>query len=293
MLNLAARRSYPVGLPLFLALLVGLCGPCLAAPTVEDAAPPKNVEQPAGEGAENGAAEAPEEGATPKPTVDPKAAEEACKKAVATLGSGDVSSVEALPESERMALLTGPTGVRVLTCLAIAKDDKSRCDLLEGDAKKACLDQWQVGRELKNVPKEKMKGQLLYRTCASNSGGANCNLLREAVDSGNADKCNGLEDAARRAFCAAVASGDVKKCNAVPEGPQRAYCAAFTTDDASHCPKDIPDCIAMARGFAALKKGGGLEGFQDIDATIAAASVGTKACNALLSELEKSCGGDE
>lgn len=261
---------------------------------MEDTAPAKEQPEQAGEGAGEGAPaeEAAEDAVTPEPTVDAKAAEEACKKAAAGLRTGDASAVEALDETQRKALLGSSTGVKALTCLAIAADDKSRCDLLEDDAKKACLDQWKLGRELKGVPKEEVKAQLLYRTCVSNSTGVNCDLLRDAVKSGDPERCKDLDDAARRAFCAAVAGGNIKECGNVPEGAERAYCEAFATDDASRCPKEAPDCIAMARGFAALKKGG-LEGFKDIDATIAAAAMGTKVCDGLLGELEKSCSSEE
>jgi hypothetical protein len=276
----------------FLFLLAGVFGPCLAAPTGADPAAPEN---PAGEAGEKGAAEADETPGltgTPEPTVDPKAAEEACKKSVAGLRTGDFSALEALPENERNALLSGPTGVRVLTCLAIGEDNKSRCDLLEEDAKKACLDQWNLGSELRKVPREQMKAQLLYRACVSSSGGADCELLREAVGTGDAAKCKDLKDASRRTICTAIASGDAKKCDGVKESAERAYCAAFATDDATRCPKEATDCIAMARGFAAIRKGG-LDTFRDIDATIAAATLGTKACGALLDEAQKSCSKDE
>jgi hypothetical protein len=291
MTKCVACSSYAIGIILSLFVVAGTCGPCLASPTTEDPAP----EQPAGEGAEEGApaAEAaPEEASTREPTVDPKAAEEACKKTVAGLRSGDFSALEALPENERNALLSGPTGVNVLTCLAIAEGNKSRCDSLSEDSKKACLEQWKLGTELKGVPKEKVKAQLIYRTCTSNSPDMNCDVLRKAIGAGDATRCKELKEASRRDFCAAVATGDAKKCDTLPQGAERAYCAAFAADDASRCPKEAPDCIAMARGFAALKKGG-LEAFQDIDATIAAAAMGTKACGALLGDLESSCNRDE
>lgn len=290
MSTLVTRSRHLLWITLFLFFLVGAGAPCVAAPTSEDSAPAKGMpDEPAGGEKATPAAEGAEAGPTAVPTVDEKAAEEACKKAVAGLRSGDFSGLDALPEGDRKALLSGPTGANVLTCLAIAEGNKDRCDSLAEDAKKGCLDQWKLGSELKNVPKEQIKAYFVYKSCSFNTDAAKCNVLRDAVGSGSAEKCASLAEAPYRAFCSAVATGDATKCESMPQGAERAYCAAFSADDASRCPKDSSDCIAMARGFAALKKGG-LEAFKDIDATIAAAVMGTKACEALLGELEESCG---
>jgi hypothetical protein len=186
-------------------------------------------------------------------------------------------------------LLAGAAGIDAISCLAVADDNEKHCDLLGEDAKKACVDQWKVGRELKGLPKEKVKAQLMYRTCASNSPNMNCDVVREAIGEKDAAKCKNLKEASQQTFCNAVVAGDAKKCDAIPAGPERDYCAAFAADDPGRCPKNATDCIAMASGFAALKKGG-LEGFANIDARIAAASMGPKACANLLASLDEACG---
>jgi hypothetical protein len=276
-------------------VLVGGSAPGLAAPNAEDAGASKGApqEKAGGEAAGKGTP-APQGGAegdaTPTPTVDPKVAEESCKTAVAKLRSGDFSALESLPENQRKAILARSNAIDVLTCLAVADGKESHCDPLEEQAKKACKEQWKLGRELKGLSKEKVKAHLLYRTCASNSPDMDCALVRDAMGNGNAAKCKELKEPAKQTFCAALVTGDARKCD-VLQGVERAYCSAFASDDSSHCPKESPDCIAMARGFAALKKGG-LEGFADIDARIAAASMGTKACATLVSNLEGTCSKD-
>ena len=290
MLKLSLDRSFLVGI-VCLACLVAFGGIAVAAtPGKGEAAAEEKAEPAAGEGGDEATAgkEEAEEAPTPDPEAERKAAEEACKEALEGLRSKDVSALQALTVEERNTLLAGPTGVSAITCLAIGNADKSLCDLLDGDAKRACLDQWAVGSELTGLPKEQIKAQLLFRSCSANSTGPHCEVLRQAVNEGSSEKCQELEDPSHRAFCTAVASGDASKCEAIPAGSERAYCAAFASDDPSKCPKDSVDCIAMANGFAALKKGG-LEVFQDIDATIAAAALGSKACDALVDKLLESC----
>lgn len=297
MVSIVFGRSHLVGMVFTLAFALVGAGSAVAAPSVEGDSAPKNAEAAAEKpDAEEGAAgekgSAGEEGAVEGPTPDlaaeKKAAEEACKKAVDGLRSKSLSDLEGMTEAGRGGLLAGPTGVGAVTCLAIAHGDKNHCNLLEGDAKRACVDQWATVAELQGVAKEQIKGQLLFLTCSSNAGGPHCEVMRQAVNEGSAEKCQEIENASNRALCSAVASRDASKCDGVTAGVERAYCAAFASDDPSRCPPDATDCIAMARGFAALKSGG-LEAFQDIDASLAAAVLGSKACDHLLDKLVGTC----
>lgn len=288
MSKLALRHWLLIGI---VCLLFGGGGIVLAAPSAElGAAPKEAAASEGGDEAEAGEAAAGEEGEGSAPDLEAerKAAEDACKASIEGLRKNDAAALKATSDEERARLFAGSTGVSAVTCLAIANGDKSLCDLLSGDARKACLDHSDVGAALKGVAKEEIKGQLLFLSCSTGSSGPHCEVLRQAVNEGSAEKCQALEDPSYRAFCSAVATREAAKCSSIPDGAQRSYCEAYAADDPAKCASDSQDCIAMAKGFAALKKGG-LESFRDIDATIAAPALGSKACDALVDKVLEVC----
>jgi len=265
-------------------------GDSAPAPTVSanSAAP---APPPGEKGAGGGLPAAAETDKTPQPvaapTVDLKAA---CKKTVATLGSGDLSAVEALPSDKRGAFLQDSKTGKVFACLAIADDNKRYCEALPQERRDECLHQWQLLHDLKSQPKASLKSILLYQSCLSHEAKEDCEKLREAITAGDDAKCKAMSKAPSRDFCAAVATGDAKRCQGLPQGAQREYCTALATNDPARCPKESEDCTTLVRGLAKKK---GLEGFQDIDPTLAAAAKGRSACTALLATLEGSCAAEQ
>jgi hypothetical protein len=229
---------------------------------------------------------------TPGPTEQPTATSEGCKKILRNLAPGGLSALNSVAPQKREAIMGSPAGVRLMTCLAVAGDDSHSCNALSAEQKAQCLSDQEALRELKGMPKEAMKGHLMYRVCMQGSPEAACDKLREAITAGDVAKCGDFKKASFRTFCEALASGDAKKCDALPEdasdGPDRGTCAAFTSEDGGKCPKDSPDCVKLANSFAAIKKQG-LGGFQESDPALTAARGGKQACAAIAKELESLC----
>jgi hypothetical protein len=291
MLKLWLRSLYTAAMVLVL-LLGGTYAPCRAAPVESGSEEKAGTSKGSAEKASGGAEQAPAAEGTPEaeqaPEADAKASlADACKKAAADLGSGDLS-LKALSSEKREALVQDQKAGKVFTCLAIADDDKSHCDHLAKQQKEECLTQWEIARELKGVPKERAKSAIIYRACVANAPKAECEKVRDAIVSGDATKCQGLSKGLSPDFCGALATGDATKCDALPAGGERDACPAYVTDDPKRCPKDSGDCPLVVATFAKLRKEG-LGGLQDIDATLAAASKGRPACTTLLSDLERFC----
>ncbi len=185
-----------------------------------------------------------------------------------------------------------PAGVRLIACLTVAGNDNRSCDALSAEQKAQCLSDREALRELKEIPKEAIKGHVLRRLCVQGFPEAECDKAKAAITAGDAAKCEGLQDSSFRTFCESVASGDAKKCDALPEassgGPDRATCIAFTNEDGRHCKKDDSDCVKLANSFAAIRKQG-LDGFQGDDPALIAARGGKQACAPLAKELESLC----
>jgi hypothetical protein len=263
--------------------------PAAAAPAAEGAAPATAAAAPAGGKVEPTPAQEP-----PEATLEPTQPPDSCRKTLADLGAGDRSALELFPPQKRAQILGAPAGMRLVACLAIAQDDSRFCDALPDERKIECLQDREVMGELKSLPKEGVKGYLIHRLCVQGSPQAECDKIKAAIDTRDAARCKGLADSAFQAFCEALASGDVKKCDPLPrdasKGPDRGLCAAYTTDDSSHCRKDSPDCIKLAKTFATAKKEG-LEGFATSDPAVAAARQGKAACAPLVKELESLCAG--
>lgn len=281
----ARRPARAAAFALF--VLSGLAGgPCAAAPAAST--PAAAAEKPTGASTDPTAQSTPETGQTPEPTVDGAAL---CKQAVARLASGDLESLDSGASSLR-SLMGSAAAVQVMTCLAVANNNGRFCDALPEQGKQNCTAQSEFLRELKNVPKETIKAQVFYRLCLTGTPKAekaDCDRVREAMISGNASACQSLSTAEQRDFCAGLATGDPKKCSSMADAAQREFCAAFMTDDASRCPKDAEHCRYMVRAIATLRK----EGFgsdNDLDPIVAAVGKGKRACEPLLTDLERACG---
>lgn len=229
---------------------------------------------------------------TPAPTAEPTQSSEACQKILTDIGAGDRAALESFSSQTRARILGTPTGMRLVSCLAVAEDDSRFCDALPEDRKAECLQDREVMRELKSLPKEGLKPHIIHKLCMQGSPKAECDKIKAAMTSGDAGKCKDVADASFRTFCEGLASGDAKKCDALPRdssnGPDRGLCAAFVTDDSSRCRKDSPDCIKLAQTFATAKKEG-LEGFRTSDPAVAAARKGKEACAPLVAELKRLC----
>lgn len=216
------------------------------------------------------------------------AAQTACKAALKGLAEGDIKALDALGSAEREAILAESAAVRTLACLAIADDSARYCDILPDKRKKECVDHWTAVRQFKGVPREELKGRMLYQMCTSTAEKADCDVLKDAIAAKQAGKCAGMSQPPLRGYCEAVVTSDPKKCASMPEGPQRSYCAAIATDDPSQCPKDSEDCNALTKSFASLKTQGA-ESLAGIDPTLAAATGGKKVCASLATQLEPHC----
>lgn len=269
---------------LVLFLFCSAYRPCAAGAAEPVSEPKAGAGGTAAEKAGGSAAQATPGGAQ-TPQVDADALKTACKQAVTDLGTGDVG-LKALPDTKRTTVIQHQSATRLFTCLAIAEDKSARCDALPKQGKGECAAQFQVARELKGVPKERVKAQLIYRSCLPNAAKADCEAARDAIMAGDPAKCKGAKGV-NPDFCAALASGDAAKCGAL-QGAERDLCSAYVTEDPKRCPKDSGDCQLVVSTFAKLKKEG-LDGMQDIDPTLAAVSKGKAACAPLMSEFEKFC----
>jgi hypothetical protein len=273
------RLQMATGAVAILLALGGSCVPVVASPAATDSTTPKATSAGASEGQETPAP-------TPDATAEAEKKAEDCKNNIADLTSGNLSALEARKD-KLDALLGKPVAVSALMCLAIAEGNSDYCKLLSQEKKEECLAQFRLVGELKGLPKERMKGQLMYRACHGNLPDKDCESIRDAMAAGDAAKCAGISDAGWGVFCAALATGDVAKCKDVPpEG--RGDCEGYVSEDENRCPKESGDCRRMVRVIAAIKKNG-LAGLEGIDPRVAAAVKGKQACDPLLSELQGSC----
>jgi len=295
---LRVRHAFAAGI--LLASLSAGCSRCGSGPPEVASQSPKPIVEvpeqkpPAVQTPMVPATVPPEDTPTPEPTAVPTrdpAVVAMCKDSITRLGGGDLAALDALPPEKRAALAKDGKTVNVLKCLAVATNNGRYCGLLPTkQSQTECLAAWELARELKTMPKEHMKAQIIYRGCLVNASKAECDKFRTAMTSRDAAKCKSVSKDADRAFCAALVSGDATRCKDLPDAAYRDTCAAYATDDATHCSKEAgADCAKLAQGFAAVTKEG-LAGFDQIDATAAAASRdGKAACGPLLADLERHC----
>jgi hypothetical protein len=289
-------RLFPVCTGLTLFALGVLANPKSAAPA-ENPTPAKPAsanapeQQPPAAATGGGAAAAstPEAEGTPdaEAQATATAVAAACKKTVATLGSGDLAALKPLTKERKAALLGAPAATRVLTCLAVAGDSDRYCESLPADGKRDCAESVKLARELRKLPKGAEKAFLIHRMCLSGPAPSECDQARKAMIAGEAAECGGLVNASIRHFCTAMASGDATKCGAL-EGDERKTCEAYVSDDPGRCPKESLDCQNITRTFAAVKKDG-LAGAKEIDPAVVAVRGGKQACTPLLADLEAHC----
>jgi len=225
-------------------------------------------------------------------TAQAEQASTVCKTAVAALQSGDPAGLNSLDAKLKAALVQDLAALPGFECLAIAKENAGYCELLSGASKDRCIKQSQLMRELKSIPPEQVKYQVLYRSCLVNSPKAECDQVREAWVSGSADSCKTLKEGWHRDFCAALVTADAEKCKGVKDAEYRGYCVAVVTEDPQKCPKEALDCPGEVQGFARVKKeglAGFLAGLKDADPAAVAASKGAEGCAPFLTELERVC----
>jgi len=153
---------------------------------------------------------------------------------------------------------------------------------------------------LKGASKEEFKAQMIFEACSQGGNLPACTIMRDAIASHDAGKCNGLPKLApanaspadiekSMALCAALATSDASKCKAITEEAEQRNCAAYASNDPERCPKESGDCRTMVKGLSTAAEKG-LAGLGQVDATAAAAVEGRKACVAATAELKKECG---
>ena len=257
----------------------------------ESAAPammaPAEAAKAAADAAVTPVAGTPGAAAEPTPVVDPEKLAADCKKGLSALGGGDAKGLDALEKSQRDSLMMNAAAVNALTCLAIAENDEKFCDALAKDGRKACLEQRKLIGELKGIPKEQLKAELIYKQCVNDMPVADCETVRDAMTAKDAGKCKGFTKIDAN-FCVALAAGDASTCKKLTDEAMRDVCAAYAADEPKHCPEDSQDCRNLTSFMAAVTKKG-LAGVADLDAGAAAAVDGRQSCTAVLAELEKAC----
>jgi hypothetical protein len=251
------------------------------------------------QGASSAGAAAPATGGTPsaqQPVGTPaEVVDAACKYAVTGLGDGKLSAFKSLSADERTALAQRKGAVDLFTCLAVADGQTSYCEVLPTTAKRDCLEQLKLMGELKALPKERIKAQVIYRTCSrsvpNEATEKDCDTIRKAMTARDASVCEGLSKSegawGREGLCPALATSDPAKCNGAPEQAQRDTCAALATDDPSRCPKDAAECSTLVSNLATLTKDG-LAGHETVP-VLAAVHSGRKACAPLVAALQATC----
>lgn len=282
-MRMRRRRPATVLIVLSLSAICSL-GTAAAAPT------PGAAENADGAGAEPTAAATGE--AAEKPTPDPAMAQ-ACKQAVAKLAKGDTKALSATSSGGGRSLAENGASEPAVTCLAVAIGNVRICDALADPAKKACAAHAQDVADLKGLPKEAIKAQVIYGLCMSGEPKqekAVCEKARDAVKSGKAEGCAAFSKPSDRDLCAGIATGDASKCSALADADQRDFCAALATDDAKRCPQGSDHCRTMISTIVALRKGDAKE-VEPLDPILAAAKGGKQACAPLLAKLEKDCSG--
>ncbi len=268
---------------------------------------PAEMTVPAGKAApaDNGTPAAVPAAADTKPTVPKDPWSEDCGKALDKLAAGDVTALDSLDEQRRQALMSQRAAADTVTCLAIAEKNKKFCDLLPKEQTENCVRQFTMVGNLKGASKEEFKAQALFEACSRGANGQEgnipaCEMIRDAIASRDAGKCNELPKLAPanappaeiekyKALCAALATSDAAKCKAITDDAEQATCAAYATNDAKRCPKDSEDCRRMVEVFSSVAEKG-LAGLGDGDPTLVAAAEGRKACAAGTAELKKECG---
>jgi len=241
-----------------------------------------------------------------KPAANEEAAIENCGKALDKLAAGDAKALDSLDEPRRQGLMMQKAAADTVTCLAVAEKNEKFCDLLPKEQKENCAHQFKMLGTLKGASKEEFKAQAIFEACSQGGNGEKgnvpaCKIIRDAIASHDAGKCNGLPKVAPAkappadiekgvALCAALATSDASKCKAIPDEAEQANCAAYASNDPKRCPKDSADCRNMVGAFAIVAEKG-LAGLGDIDPTVVAAVEGRKACTAPTAEMKKDCGG--
>jgi len=256
----------------------------------EEPAAPAKAAPAAGEKAgDSPAAATPAADAKPTVAADKEKAAGDCRKAVEALGKGDPSALDALDKNQRDLLVGQPAAADALTCLAIAENNEKFCAALPPEGKDACVSHRKVMGDLKGVPKEGLKAQIIHKMCVNDMPAGDCEIVRQAIAAGDAGKCTGLTKIDAN-FCTAIASADASKCKALSDKTMEAVCAAYALDDPKHCPDDSQDCRNLTTFMATVSKKG-LSGVADLNSGAAAAVEGRSSCAAALSALEKVCDG--
>jgi hypothetical protein len=278
-------------------------GAALQVYAEEGASAPAAADRPAATAPSPG-----EAGGTPAgtpPNIPPAPDEGPCKRALQELGDGKLDAFTSLPPDQQAALLRDPQASTLFTCLAVADGKTSFCDTLTEQAKDGCLEQLKLMGELKTLPKEAIKAQIMYQVCSRGVPGEvsqqDCDTVRKAITAHDASLCKGLSQNegawGRVGLCPALATGDAAKCTA-PEkvhsemsAEQRAAilstCAALASDDPKRCVKKDASCTTLANNLAMLKKDGLESG--ELDPVTAAVRAGRKACAPLVAAMEKGC----
>jgi hypothetical protein len=210
----------------------------------------------------------------------------ACKTAAAGLAAGDTAGFAALAPDQRAQLVHDPAVTKLFVCLAVGADTATHCETLPPSQKEDCAAQWQLAHDIRSLPPQSVKFEILYRTCLPNGEKADCDRALEAMTTHDPAKCESLSRVSDRSFCAAFASGDPASCDQLTLRAERSFCAAIATDDPSRCPEDAIDCINMARAFATWKMN---EAGKNADPTTGAIRWGVSACAPLAAEFERSC----
>jgi len=224
----------------------------------------------------------------PATDAKPAANKDDCGKALDKLAAGDAKALDSLDEQSRQALMTHQAAANTVTCLAVAEKNAKFCDLLPKQQKEGCAQQFKMLGSLKGASKDEFKARVIFEACSRGGNVPPCEIIRDAIVSHDAGKCNGLPKA-NVPFCAALATSDAAKCKGVADEAEQATCAAYASNDPKRCPKDSGDCPNVVGAFSVAAEKG-LAGLGDMDPTIGATLEGRKACAAGTAELKKHCG---
>jgi hypothetical protein len=280
--------SRPVAIAAAIALLGFAIGTTRAFAVEGEPAPaakagPADKAVPADKGAPAAVAPA----ADAKPAASKETVIADCGKALDKLAAGDAKALDSLDEQSRQALMTHQAAANTVTCLAVAEKNEKFCDLLPKEQKAGCAQQFKMVGSLKGASKDEFKARVIFEACSRGGNVPPCEMIRDAIVSHDAGKCNGLPKV-NVPFCAALATSDAAKCKAITDEAEQATCAAYASNDAKRCPKE-GDCRTMVSAFSTVAEKG-LAGLGDIDPTIVAGVEGRKACAAGTAELKKDCG---
>jgi hypothetical protein len=235
-----------------------------------------------------------------KPTAQKDASSEDCGKALDKFAAGDATALDSLNEQRRQELMTHSAAEGAVTCLAVAEKNEKLCDLLPKPQKDGCAHQFKMFDSLRGASKEAFKAQAIFEACSRGGNIPACTIMRDAITSHDAGKCNGLPKIASAdspkaeiekyvALCSALATSDASKCKVISDDTEQRNCAAYASNDPERCPKEAGDCRNIVNAFSIVAKKG-LAGLSEIDASAVAAVEGRKACAATSAELKKGCG---